>query len=381
MYSLGVRDVEIGVLLSVGLFLQLFAALVGGVLSDKFGRRRTTFIVDFMAWTIPCIIWAFSQNFWWFFVATAVNSLWQVTANSWQCLLVEDAEKDKLVVIYNWIYISGLLAVFFAPLSGILIGRFSLVPVIRGLLIFSAVSMSAKFIILCKYSTETAHGLVRMKETRDEGIFRMILGYRDVFKRIFKSPATVRVLLLLTFSNITVLVSSNFFSLLVTQNLLVPEEFLAYFPILRAAIMLVFFFGAQYRLSRYSLRNVVLAGLGLYVAAQVLLLNAPAGALWLLVAYTAMDACAAALFLPRRDTLLIQNVEPHERARIMSLIFTIMLGVSSPFGYIAGLMSEMDKRLPFALNLCLFVLMGVIVAMEKKVPPDEGTDSKTETAI
>lgn len=366
MYSLGVKDVEIGILLSVGLFFQLFASLIGGVLTDKYGRRLTTFVVDFVAWTIPCLLWAFSQNFWWFLVAAIVNSVWQITSNSWQCLMVEDAEPHQLISIFNWVYIAGLLAVFFAPLSGFLIGRYSLVPVMRGLFIFAFVSMTAKFIILYRYSTETAQGRIRLQETKNISLFNMLLGYREVLTRIIKTPATVRVLCLVTLVSISQLISGNFFSLYVTQNLGMPEQFLAWFPILRAAIMLVFFFGVQNRLNERSIRTVMLTGLGLYIGGQALLLNTPAGSLFPLVLYTAMDACAAALFLPRRDTLLINNVNPEERARIMSLIQVIMLGITSPFGFVVGKMSDIDRRLPFILNLGLFVLMGCIVAMERK---------------
>lgn len=368
MYSLGVKDVEIGILLSVGLFLQLFAALMGGVFTDKFGRRYTTFIVDFVAWTIPCLIWAFSQNFWWFLTAAVFNSVWQITQNSWQCLLVEDADPKQLVGIYNWIYISGQLAVFFAPLSGFLIGRFTLIPVMRVLMLISALFMSIKFIVLFKYSTETAQGEVRLRETKDTSLLHMLLGYKDVLGLIFKNPATLRVMALIALSGISQLVSGNFFSLYVTQNLWMPDKFLSYFPILRAIIMLLFFFGAQSRLSWFSIRSIMLLGLGLYVGGQVLLLNTPPGMIWPLLLYTAMDACAGALFLPRRDTLLISNVDPSERARIMSMIYVITLGVTSPFGYVTGSISAMDRRLPFVLNLGLFLLMGLIVAFERARP-------------
>ena len=36
---------------------------------------------------------------------------------------MEDTDPDLLVDIYSWIYISGQLSVFFAPLAGVLINR------------------------------------------------------------------------------------------------------------------------------------------------------------------------------------------------------------------------------------------------------------------
>ena len=131
MYALGVKDQQIGLLLSIGTVLQVFAALCGGIATDKLGRRKCTFIFDLISWSIPALIWTLSQNFWWFLAATIFNSLWQITSNSWNCLMVEDCPPNLLVSIYTWCTISGLLSVFFAPLAGILVSKATLIPAMR----------------------------------------------------------------------------------------------------------------------------------------------------------------------------------------------------------------------------------------------------------
>jgi len=79
MFSLGLYDAQIGIIISVGMFLQVFTALLGGVMTDKFGRRLTTFITDIVSWSIPVLIWAFAQDFRWFLVAAIFNSFWQLS--------------------------------------------------------------------------------------------------------------------------------------------------------------------------------------------------------------------------------------------------------------------------------------------------------------
>src|SRR5690606_27370498 len=128
MYSLGVNDVQIGLITSIGMVFQIVFALLGGAITDKLGRKRTTFIFDIISWSIPCLIWAFAQNFTYFLIAAIINSVWRVTANSWMCLLVEDAKEEQLVHIYAWVHIAGLLAAFFAPIAGIFVGKFEVVP-------------------------------------------------------------------------------------------------------------------------------------------------------------------------------------------------------------------------------------------------------------
>jgi len=378
MAALGLSDTDIGLLVSVGFFLQMITAFLGGVLSDKFGRRRTTVIADLLAWSVPTAIWAFAQDFRWFLVAAIFNSVWRVSETSWQCLLVEDVEAEKIVKLYNWVYIAGLTAVFFAPVSMYFIGAFSLVPVMRVLFMFATISMTAKFIILYKFGEETAQGAVRVQETRGVSLWQLALQCRTVFLQIIKTPATVRVLILITLLNIQQIASNNFFALYVTQDLGVPEQFLGLFPILRALVMLVFFLGLQNRLNKFPLYGVMLAGLTLYISGHFLLISISylggtyyeaftfgVGALLPLILFTAIDACAAALFLPRRDSLVILNVDPQERARIMALLTVIMLGISTPFGYMVGLLSETSRRLPFMMSIGLFVLMGVMVLMER----------------
>ncbi|MFN3587164.1 MAG: NAD-dependent DNA ligase LigA, partial [Moraxellaceae bacterium] len=98
-------------------------ALLSGAITDKLGRRLTTLIFDILAWSAPAIIWALSQDFWWFMVAGIMNAIWRVTMNSWTCLLVEEADHNQLVDIYTWIHISNLAAGFVAPLAGLLVAR------------------------------------------------------------------------------------------------------------------------------------------------------------------------------------------------------------------------------------------------------------------
>ena len=80
------------------------------------------------------------------------------------------------------------------------------------------------------------------------------------------------------------------------------------------------------------------------------------------VIYTLLEAVACGLFMPRKEAMLSLSVNPFERARIVSLMTTAMLLFTSPFGYLAGYLSSIDRRLPFVLNIALYLIMIVIVA-------------------
>ena len=366
MYHLGVLDFQISIIFFTGRIVQVFFAIVGGIVTDKFGRRLTTLVGDILSWSVPALIWAFSQNFWWFLAAAIVNAMWHITAVSWECLWVDDTEESKIGPIFNWIYIAGLMAVFFAPISGYFVREYGVVPVVRVLYLITFVMMTFKFIILYIYSTETKRGKERMAAMKNVSMFRMLLGYRAVFKIIFKSRDMLRALTLQSILSAVLLVTSMFFALYATQNLGIPDSYLAYFPILRAVVMLVFLLVVQGWLnSKFKTRHMMLLGLGIYVAAMIWLLNSPYGSWMWIAVYVFMDACAAALLLPRLDTVVTNAIDPEERARIRSLFNMLILAVSSPFALFAGVLADMDRRLPFVLNLALFIMMAAVVLFSR----------------
>ena len=365
MYALGVKDQQIGLILTIGMVLQVFTAAMGGIVTDKFGRRKVTFFIDLIAWSIPTLIWMLAQNFWWFLAAAIFNSLWHITNTSWQCLLVEDTPPQLLVNIYTWVNIAGLLAVFFAPISTLLVDRYSLVPTVRALYFLAFVLMTAKFVILYVWSTETSQGTKRLAETKHQSLMSLLFGYQKVFGKVIRSREMRLALVISVILNITSISITNFFALYITLNVGISEKYVALFPIGRAVIMLLFMFILQPLTNRLHYRSVFLAGFGIYLASHVfLLLSRPDNQL-LVIAYTLLEAVAFALVVPRRDALGAVFYDKEDRARVMSLIYVIMIAVSSPFGSILGYLSALDRRLPFALNMLLFLILAVVVATSK----------------
>ncbi len=373
MQALGLSDARIGILLSVGLFFQVFASLFGGVVTDKMGRRMATIVFDLISWSLPCLIWAFAQNVWWFAAAASLNSLWQVTCNSWNSLLVEEADQQKLVSMYTWVSISGLLAVFFAPLSSLLVARMGVVPAMRVLYMISFVMMTAKFVILYFCSTETPRGRLRMAQTRGVSVVAMFGGYKDVLAHILRSRPIMITLGILIVLQITSMVTDTFFAIYATRNLGVPEAMLAYFPMLRAGIMLAVMFLVQHRIR--SLKAPMIVGIALFVLAQIVLIFSPVRGYPALMIYVGLSAFGHALLMPRKDALLAIVADHEERSRVVAAITVLIIAATTPFGTIAGWLSEVSRVLPFVLNIALFLACGALVA----VVPNEGGEGRTPT--
>ena len=372
MYHLGVVDAQIGLLLTIGMSLQIVASLLGSVLIDKMGRRTSALVFGLVSWTVSIAVLMLAQNFWWFLAAAVLNSVLLIEAISWNCLLVEDADSSKLVDIYTWTTVSGLLAVFFAPIAGALVHSLSVINAMRILYGFALVMMTIKTIGLYFWSRETQLGMVRMRESRGVPYAKLLGQYRGVLKIILHTPATLQVLAIIVLINITNMVTSSFFALFATKNAAVPEYFIAFFPMARAAIMLAFIFGIQHLIARYPIKIPMVFGLGLYVGAIAFLLLAPYLGNGLLAGYVLLDAFAYALVWPRRNSLLVMYVDPHERARIMGLMYVLMIAIASPFGWIAGWLSGIHRALPFLLNAVLYIICITVLSRSK---PLTGVDA------
>ena len=371
MLALGLSDNQIGLIISISWGFQVLLALLSGVITDKLGRRRTTLIFDIICWSIPALISALAQNFWYFLIAGMINSVWRVTQNSWSCLLVEDAEPDQLVDIFTWIYIANLLVGFVAPVTGLLINRFSLVPTLRGLYIFAAITFTVKAIVTYLLTEETRQGRIRIQETRGQSIWSALNGYRDILRDLLRTPQTLYTAGIMLVISISTLISGSFWSIIVTEKLNIPAQNLAIFPFVRSAIILLFFFLVMPQINRLHFKLPMALGFLGYVASQIILVTAPAQGYALLLLSVFLEACSYAVVGPLVDRMTVLTIEPRERARILSIIFVGVILFSSPFGWIAGTLSEIGKELPFLLNIALFGIGAVLAYAAGQVSQKE----------
>jgi len=366
MYALSLTDVQIGFVASVLLFSRAITAIFSGAITDKLGRRRATFIFDTLSWSIPCLLWAFSQNFWWFVIAASFNGLTQVPHTSWICLLVEDVKKGSLFRIFFLLHLIAHASVIFAPIAIILVSQLTVIPALRIIYFFSFISMTIKFIILYKYGGETEVGKTRMKETKGMSIWKIMGGYGGILKQIFTSGDMVLALIITTVFNITGMIHGSFFGLYVTGTLLNPEFYLAWFPIIRSAVIVAFLYLVQPKLNKLGFRNPMLIGIFIFIISNVLLIYTPERSFSILIVYILLDAVAFSFVMPRSESLTQMVIEPSERARISGLMMVVVLGLSIPFGYLAGWLSYIDRRYPFLLIIAFLVVIFIVLLASKK---------------
>ena len=362
MLAFGVTDQQIGSIASLGLVIQIFSALLSGAIVDKFGRRLTLFVCDMLCWSVPCLIWAVAQDVRFFVAAALMNSLWRISHTAWTCLMVEDAEERHLVHIWTWIMIFAVCSAFFAPLGGWFVERFGLIPAVRGIFVFGFIALTAKFVVLYMYSHETVRGVQRMQETRNRSLISLLGEYRSVFNQLWHSKPIHAALSLMVITNIYTTISNSFWGVLFTTKLGFADSEISTYVAVRSIVMTVCFFVIGPRLTNLRLFQLPLwVGFLAFFISQLVLVVMPPHAIPLLVASVMLEAVAASLVSPMTESLMALSMESDERARVSAIVYVALIVLISPFGWIAGQLSALDRSLPFALNMSLFAIGIVLV--------------------
>jgi MFS family permease len=369
MLAIGLDDMQIGLLASVGMVSQTAWGLLSGIITDKLGRRLTLAIFDATAWSIPCLIWAGASlvapewAFWAFAGASLVNGTWQVSQNAWDCLLVEGLDPKRIPAMYSLVMVAGHLSALLAPIAAVMVARFSLVPAVRILYLNAFVVMTAKLVLLYSVTRETEMGALRKRETRGKPWWGELAGYRRVLALMRRSPGT-RFAVLVTFLVGAVgAVAGTFWQIIVSQKLLVPDAWLPFFPMARSLLAIAFYFTLIPRLTKTTdFKAPLLAGFAVYAAGQLLVaaIPAPGGApsaatLAALALCLVCDGFGVAVLAMLAESLVAIHADARERSRVMAIQRTVVMLATAPFGWIGGALSGANRSWPFLLTAALLL--------------------------
>jgi Na+/melibiose symporter-like transporter len=184
----------------------------------------------------------------------------------------------------------------------------------------------------------------------------VLQGTPQVLRQLTHTPITLVTGGLIMVMGVYRTVQGTFWSILATQKLQVPAEYLALYPFARSITTMAFFFLVMPRLRRMDTRKPLLWGLLGLIASQALLVLTPARSYLLLLLATVIEGCSLPMAGTHVEKLAVIDVDARERARIMAILYTVVLLCTSPFGWIAGRISEVERSLPFVLLLAMLVV-------------------------
>ena len=376
MAALGLSPSEIGYVASINIVSQVVFATLSGVITDKLGRRWTTFLFDTLSWSVPEFLWMFSQDFRWFAAAAVFNGAWRVTENSWSLLLIDDMKEEDIMPAFSLTQMLGLFSAFFAPLSKLAIDAFGLVPTMRVLYGVTFVSMTIKFILVQAFSQETSIGRRRMAATKNKSIFRLLYECKDVYIQTVMSKRMMLTFGIFASYSLVTTLNNNYWALLVCQELGVAQGNVVFFTTIKSLVTLLCVLFLVPRVTRMPSKYPLLTGFGVHIAAMSLLVFAPRGAVGvaMLLISTLLEAVALSVLSPMTSSLLFINAGEEERARVCGLIYGTISLITAVFPSLIGLLAEISLRIPFAICAGLFAFAAALVVPLSRMPAHKEAD-------
>lgn len=368
MTALGLGDIQISfITVTFASAIQLVWCLFSGAITDKLGRKRTMFIFDILSWSIPCAVWAMSQSYTYFLVATFLNSAAQVSNNTFNCIMVEGEDTDNLINVFTILNLQGLLAGFIAPLAGYFIDKYTIVPTMRVIMWVSFTSMTIKFFLYEKFGAESDLGRKIKKESKNKSIFKMTFdGFGD-FVRAIRDKQLVLYVAFVTLFKGVFLINESFWPLFLTSHYGVDKMSLSGLVFVKTLFsLLVFLFVMPYIKAR-SMKVPLLGS----ILIQLIGIGSLLGGLIFselptlipIVISAICEGISSASLTPLNDAMMAHTLSPSKRASFTSFIYSIVLLVSIPLGYIAGNFAQVNRAYVMALIFVLTIIMFVVAAV------------------
>jgi len=353
--DLGLTDIQMGLLNSFGLAFSFVFFLLAGPLTNKYGRHLTSLLWDLFSWTVSMVLWAFAQNFWWFFAAVFFNSAVRVTMVSWNLLVSEDATEDQRTRVFGIVNLLGSLGGIVSLGAGLLIDSFGVVPTMRVTYLAGAVSMTTMFVVRFFFTTETENGRRVRDQYRDTPLAKLV---GDQLKNLLHA-AKDRHFVVLTglYLIVTAVASFTFFQILyLKEQLGYSTTELAIVPGVNTVLTVLLLTVVMPRIPRNADRFGLLVGFGLCLAGSLAFLFLGRDMLWAVLTVQGLSAAALVLVGTYRDSVFMNTVEDAQRAELFGLVNMLAMALSIPTGWLAGWLYTVNLLAPFAVLVVLFGL-------------------------
>jgi DHA1 family tetracycline resistance protein-like MFS transporter len=363
MLELGISETQIGLVTSLGLVLQIFTSLISGYLTDRMGRRKALLVFDLISWSIATLLWVTAQNFWFFLIAAAVNSFQKVPNTAWYCLLVEDTEPKERAHIFSTLQFISVASGLFAPLGGLLVSHYSLIPAERMMYGLAFLSMTLMFICRHFATYETEIGMRKMKENASFNWKALLQEYGQVLKTIATNRALLLVFGIYVLYQFQLTMRNTYLSIYLVQALHFSDVLIAWFPAVTSIATLLLMFLYIPRLNKDRMNQYMIAGLLICTAAYIIQIVAPPGAIAPILLSTVLTAAGSVIVYPNLEAAVQNAIDDDKRASVFSILSVIILVFVSPAGVIGGWTYSIDPKLPFMLIIVAFLLSALLMIL------------------
>ncbi|WPP43368.1 MFS transporter [Paenibacillus hunanensis] len=360
MYELGVTETAIGWITTLSLIVQVISSFLSGYLTDRLGRKRAVLYFDLLSWTLATIVWAVSQNVWFFVLAALLNGFQRVPSTAFYCLVVEDTRPSDRTYVFTLLQIISVIGGLFAPLGGLLVYSYGLVDGTRIMYWIAAISMTFQFIGRHLTTKETEMGYRKMQETRDLGLGKSLLDYAGAIREITASHSLLLIFGVYVLFNFQTTLKTTYLSLYMADYLHIDNDLISLVPAVSSIVMLVVLWLLTPRIPEQAMYKSMMAGFGLSVISNVMLVVGPITELAWVALSTVIAAVGMMISSPYLEAAVANAIDDNKRAKIFSMLSVLILLITSPAGIIGGWAYTFDPRIPIWLMIIAFALACVL---------------------
>ncbi|MDF2964009.1 MAG: major facilitator superfamily 1 [Paenibacillus sp.] len=367
MLQMGISKTQIGLIVSVNLVLQIVTSLISGYYTDRWGRKRALLVFDLLGWSAATLIWAISQNFWFFLMAAVFNSFAKAAGTPWNCLLVEGTEPNVRAKVYTILQFIGLFGGLFAPLGGLLVSSWGLTPAVRTMYFLAFASMTLMFVLRNWKLLETEVGIRKQEESRELTLTESIKGYFAALKRMIINPLLMIVCGMYILFHFQMNMRNTYLSVYLVDALHFSDSLISLFPAVSssAALLLMVFVIPKFK--DHLGHRYMISGFFLSIVSYVMLILAPPQQMAIVILSTILYTAGVIISMPFLEASLANTIEDDKRASVISILAVFMLLFISPSGIIGGWTYVIDPRIPFVLmTLSFMTSIGLMIAYIKK---------------
>jgi Na+/melibiose symporter-like transporter len=287
-------------------------------------------------------------------IAAVLNSFLRVPNTAWYCLLVEDTAPKDRSIVFRVLQLIGVIGGLFAPLGGLLVHRFTLVPAMRIMYILFAISVTIMFIGRNFSTHETEIGIRKRKESKTLKLKNNVQEYTLAFKSILKSPMLLMIFIVYAFFNFQSTLQTTYLSIYLVKALNINDALIAVFPAVSSIAMLVFLYFVIPRFHENKANHYIIGGFALGILSNVILITSAPGSILLVILSTLVAAAGTMTAGPYLEALVANSLDDEQRAKMLSILQVFVLLFVSPSGLIGGWTYSLDPRLPFILVIAAF---------------------------
>ncbi len=357
MLALGVSKLEVGLFSSLLVLTQLISTLFGGYAADRFGRRWVLVVFDIICWGVPMFLYAIAQNPWYFLVGRFINGFISIVIPAFDCLFVEDVPQEDRPAVFSMMQFFISAASLFTPLAGWMVMAWGIL--VAGRLIMASCMLMMVGIAVYRWFAlrETSIGQERMAATASLPARLVAREYAAAIRSMLRDRRVASFLLVRGLIAFSTLMWGTYavIYLVDPQGIGLGEALVAYLPFVSSLATLLMIYLASAALRSGRIFDNMLIGQSLWLAAALVFILSPQGALGFVLLSTFGLAVSAAFFQPASQSYWANIVGDQERAQVFSASATLLSLITLPAAPLAGLLYLLSPRLPFGVALVLQV--------------------------